>query len=78
MVALNAELQGNDGSERQLRCDDGSERQSDEWTTALNVERKTNNGFERQNWESMVALNTERSETWLWTPKSGTQIGTSN
>ena len=51
---------------------------TDEWTTTLNAKWKTNNGSERQNWESMVAVNTERSETWLWTLKSGTQIGTSN
>ena len=50
----------------------------DEWTTALNAERKTNNGSERQNCEPMVALNTERNKTWPWTPKSGMQIGASN
>ena len=55
MVALNAELQGNDGSERQLRCDDGSEHQSGNVT--LNVKLGSDDdGFERRNREWMVAV----------------------
>ena len=48
MVALNVELQGNDGSERQLRCDDGSEHQYGNVT--LNVKLGSDDdGFERWN-----------------------------
>ena len=77
MMALNAKLKSDDGSERQnwkamralnaklRRDDDDSERQTEDAT--LNVDLKTDDGSERRNWKAtMMALNAETEKWWWW------------
>ena len=77
MVALNAKTGNVDGSERWLRIDDDSERQTEnndgyecqnwEAMMALNAKHENDDGFNRRNW---VALNVETDEWWwLRTPR---------
>ena len=78
VMAPNAKTGNVDVSERWLRSDDGSERQtensdgSERWLRSDDgSERQTENsdGSELQNWKAMMALDAKTEKRWwLWTP----------